>query len=109
MSARKIGNEGSQEQSVIVEARKTRLTLAPGAVSLHKGGIEFRSETPFAPWVEMTVALQSPNDGARVNCTGVVVDCQGNKHLGYYISMVFTSMSKQAEARLNTLVQTSAA
>lgn len=109
MSARKIENEGSLGQPVTVEARQTRLTLAPEAVSLHKGGIEFHSEAPFAPWVEMTVTLHSPNDGARVNCTGVVVDCQGNKHFGYYISMVFTSISKQAEARLNTLVHGGAA
>ena len=92
-----------------VEARQTRLTLTPEAVSLHKGGIEFRSQVPFSTWVEMTVALQSPSDGTRVNCTGVVVDCQGDKHFGYHVSMVFTGMSKQAEARLNTLVHASAA
>ena len=108
MSARKIGSVEPLEQPVTVEARQTRLTLNPEAVSLHKGGIEFRSKTAFAPWVEMTLTLQSPSDGARVNCTGVVVDCQGNKHVGYHVSMVFTSMSKQAEARLHTLVQTSA-
>ncbi len=108
MSARKIESVEPLEQPVTVEARQTRLTLSPEAVSLHKGGIEFRSETPFAPWVEMTVTLQSPNDGTRVNCTGVVVDCQGNKHFGYYVSMVFTSMSKQAEARLHSLVHASA-
>ena len=108
MSARKIGSISPLEQPVTVEARQTRLTLDPEAVSLHKGGIEFRSQSPFAPWVEMTVTLQSPNDGARVNCTGVVVGCQGNRHVGYHVSMVFTSMSKQAEARLHTLVQSSA-
>ena len=90
-----------------IEARQTRLTLNPEAVSLHKGGIEFRSQTAFAPWVEMTLTLQSPNDGARVNCTGVVVGCQGSKHVGYHVSMVFTSMSRQAEARLHALVQAS--
>jgi PilZ domain len=109
MSARKIGCVGSPGQPVIVEARQTRLTLTPEAVSLHKGGIEFRSQVPFAPWVEMTLTLQSPQDSARVNCIGVVVDCQGNKHVGYHVSMVFTSMSKQAEARLHTLVHASAA
>ena len=109
MSARKIDNEGSLGQPVTVAARQTRLALTPEAVSLHKGGIEFRSDIPFAPWVEMTVSLQSPNDGARVNCMGVVVACLGNKHVGYHVSMVFTSMSKQAEARLHTLVHASAA
>ena len=32
-----------------------------------------------------------------------VIDCTGNKHSGYHISMVFTGLSKQAEARLNTM------
>lgn len=108
MSARQIKNLTPQKTELTVEARQTRLTLTSETVSLHKGGIEFRSEAPFEPWVEMTVTLQSPNDGTRVNCTGVVVGCQGNKHAGYHISMVFTSMSKQAEARLNSLVHATA-
>jgi hypothetical protein len=103
MSARKITNHGNSEQ-LTVNSRKARLTLSPDAVSIHKGGIEFRSETSFPIWVEMTVTLQSPNDGATVNCTGVVVGCSGNKHAGYQVSMVFTGMTKQAEAQLNTIV-----
>lgn len=103
MSARKITSHRSSEQ-LTVNSRKASLTLSPDAVSIHKGGIEFRSETAFPSWVEMTVTLQSPHDGATVNCTGVVVGCSGNKHAGYHVSMVFTGMSKQAEARLNTIV-----
>ena len=66
-----------------------------------------RSPTQFEnspPPILLTVTIQSPHDGATVNCTGVVVDCTGSKHTGYHISMVFTSMSKQAELRLNTMV-----
>ncbi|MEK7780367.1 MAG: PilZ domain-containing protein [Verrucomicrobiota bacterium] len=103
MSARKI-NHTSPEQQLTVSSRQANLTLSPEAVSIHKGGIEFRSQNAFPNWVEMTVTLKSPQDGATVNCTGVVVDCTGNKHSGYYVSMVFTSMSKQAEARLQTMV-----
>ena len=103
MSARKITNLGSQPQNLTVEARQARLTLSHDAVVIHKNGIEFRSATAFAPWVEMTVSLQSPHDGTKVHCTGVVVDCAGNKHSGYHVSMGFTGLSKQAEARLNTL------
>jgi hypothetical protein len=103
MSARKITNHGSSEH-LTVNSRKASLTLSPDAVSIHKGGIEFRSEASFPIWVEMTVTLQSPHDGATVNCTGVVVGCSGNKHAGYQVSMVFTSMTKQAEAQLNTIV-----
>jgi hypothetical protein len=101
MSARKAGNVGSF-QPVTLEARQTRLELSSDCVAVHKNGIEFRSPTPFAPWVEMTVALSSPR-GGKLHCTGVVVNCSGNKHLGYRISMLFTSLTKQAQAQLNAM------
>jgi hypothetical protein len=50
----------------------------------------------------MTISLQSPEDD-KVNCTGVVISCTGNKHTGYHVSMVFTSISKQAQSRLSLL------
>lgn len=103
MSARQVESIGSLQQHVTVEARQSRLVLSPDAVIIHKGGIEFRSETSFPRWVEMTVTLQSPQDAGKVHCSGVVVDCSGNKHAGYHVSMVFTGLSKQAEARLNQL------
>ena len=103
MSARKINNLGPLDQQVTVEARQARLTLSPDSVVIHKGGIEFRSEVSFPRWVEMTVTLQSINQGGTVHCSGVVVDCSGNKHAGYHVSMIFTGLSKQAEARLNAM------
>jgi hypothetical protein len=102
MSARTIQVPGSVQQ-VTVEARQTRLTLSPNSVIVHKSGIEFRSVTPFAPWTEMTVTLQSPGESGRLHCTGVVIACTGNKHTGYHVSMVFTSLSKQAQTRLTAL------
>ena len=102
MSARKVEHTGSLHQ-VTLEARQTRLSLSPNAVIIHKNGIEFRSATAFSEWAEMTMTLQSPGDGGRVHCTGVVIACTGNKHTGYHISMVFTGMSKQAQARLTTM------
>ena len=102
MSARKIENTGSFQQ-LTVEARQTRLSLSPNSVIIHKNGIEFRSAAPFAPWTEMTMTLQSPGEGGRVHCTGVVISCTGSKHAGYHVSMVFTSLSKHAQARLSTL------
>lgn len=99
MSARKLG---SLEQSVTLEARQARLELSTDTVSVHKNGIEFRSPTPFTPWTEMTVALSSPR-GGKLHCTGVIVNCSGNKHLGYGVSMLFTSLTKQAEAQLAML------
>jgi hypothetical protein len=102
MSARKIESAGSF-QHVTVEARQTRLSLSPDAVIIHKNGIEFRSPTPLSPWTEMTLILQSPRDDGKVHCAGVVISCTGNKHSGYHVSMVFTSLSKQAQARLSVM------
>lgn len=102
MSARNAGIAGPVHH-VTVEARQTRLSLSPDAVIIRKNGIEFRSATPFSPWAEMTMTLQSPHDGNKVHCNGVVISCTGNKHTGYHVSMVFTGLSKQAEARLSAM------
>lgn len=106
MSARKVESTSFQ-QHVTVEARQARLVLSPGSVIIHKNGIEFRSATAFSPWTEMTLTLQSPRDNGKVNCNGVVIACTGNKHTGYHVSMVFTGMSKQAEARLTAMAHSS--
>jgi hypothetical protein len=102
MSARKVQIPGSFNE-VTVEARQTRLSLSSASVVMHKSGIEFRSAVPFSEWAEMTLTLKSPSDGGRVHCTGVVIACTGNRHTGYHVSMVFTGLSKQAQARLSTL------
>jgi PilZ domain len=103
MSARKISSIDSPKQQVTVEGRQSRLELSTDAVSVHKSGIEFRSPTPFKEWAEMTVALQSPHDGAKLQCSGVVIACSGSKHAGYRVSMVFTHISEQAQMRLNSM------
>ncbi len=106
MSARRIAGAGSLDQ-ITVEARQTRLSLSPNSVVIHKGGIEFRSATPFSEWTEMTMTLQSPGDGGRVHCTGVVISCTGSKHTGFHISMVLTGLSRQAQARLSAMAHAS--
>jgi hypothetical protein len=103
MSARKVETAGSFSQHVTIEARQTRLSLSPHSVVIHRNGIEFRSPGPFAPWTEMTLILQSPRDDGKIHCAGVVISCTGNKHAGYHVSMVFTSLSRQAQARLSTM------
>ena len=105
MSARKIESFDSPKQQVTVEGRQSRLELSTDAVSVHKSGMEFRSPTPFHEWTEMTVALRSPHDGARLQCSGVVVACSGSKHTGYRVSMVFTHISNQAQARLDSMAR----
>jgi hypothetical protein len=105
MSARKIGSIDSQKDQVTVEGRQARLELSTDAVSVHKSGIEFRSPTPFKEWAEMTVALQSPHDATKLQCSGVVIACSGSKHSGYRVSMVFTHISEQAQMRLNSMAR----
>jgi hypothetical protein len=104
MSARTDQSTGSLQQ-VTVEARQTRLSLSPNSVVIHKNGIEFRSAAPFAAWTEMTMTLQSAGLGGRFHCNGVVIACTGNKHTGYHVSMVFTGLSKHAQACLSTMAQ----
>ena len=103
MSARKIANTELLQQARL-PALTTQLDLPADAVHVRKNGIEFRSVTPFPVWAEMTVAMQTPHSAKKVNFTGVIVSCTGNRHAGYLLSMVFTNVSKQAQARLNSMV-----
>jgi hypothetical protein len=105
MSAKKLGSLGSVGNSIRVAGREAALALAADKVSVHKNGIEFRSPAPFTEWSEMTVTLQSPLDGSKLSCHGVVVACAGSKHCGYNVSMLFTSMTSQAEKQLGAIAR----
>ena len=102
MSARKIESP-SVFTPVTLQSRQTRLNLSSGDVCIRRNGVEFRSTSPIAVWTEMTVTLQSSRDAGKVHCNGVIVACNGNRHNGYTVSMVFTGLSKQSQARLNLL------
>jgi len=91
--------------SVSVAGRQSSLELCADKVSVHKSGIEFCSPAPFNEWSEMTVTLQSPNDGSHVSCHGVVVSCAGSKHTGYHISMLFTSLTPTAEKQIGAMAR----
>ena len=101
MSARKITNP-ELFQPTAVNAQ-TRLDLPAGAVRVRKNGIEFRTESEIPVWTEMTVAMQTPASSKKVNFTGVVVACSGNRLTGYLVSLLFTNVSKQAQAQLSSL------
>lgn len=102
MSGRRLGNIDNS-QPVIVQSKTTRLDLPADAIKICRNGIEFRSPTAFPIWSEMTVALQTPLDSRVLHCTGVVVACNGNRHTNYLVAMVFTGLSRQAQARLTSL------
>jgi hypothetical protein len=102
MSTSKLDTSGIFQQPKI-STSQTRLSLPASAIRFRKNGIEFRTDSPIPAWTEMTVDLQSPTDGKKVHCTGVVVDCSGNRHAGYLVSMVFMNMSRQSQERFNQL------
>ena len=102
MSARKVSSPTLLQEHVTLQGREARLTLSADSVVILRSGIEFRSPTAFPAWTEMNLALRAA-DNRVVNCSGVVIGCSGNKHAGYHVSMVFTGLSKQAEARLSLM------
>ena len=102
MSARKLQSSGAVSQKITLSARETNLILPPDAVRIQQNGIEFRSANSLPLWAEMTLSLDCPYEG-KLNCSGVVVSCSGNRHSGYIVSVLFTGLSKQAQARLNSL------
>jgi len=81
----------------------TSLSLTSAAARVRKNGIEFRTVTPIAEWTELTVELRDPEDGSEIQAKGVVVDCQGDRHQGYLVSMVFMDVAPLVQARLNLL------
>ncbi len=95
MSARKLDSD-----SINITPRAQRLTLPTAAVQIRKNGIEFRNNEPIQAWTEMTVTLSGPNPTRKVNFTGVIVACSGDRHAGYLISMLFTHVSRLSQARL---------
>ncbi|HTD86320.1 MAG TPA: hypothetical protein VK850_07055 [Candidatus Binatia bacterium] len=100
MSARKIDRD--LFQPVTVRTQATQLNLPENSVHLRKNGIEFRSNSPVPQWTEMVITLQTPTT-PRLQCTGVVVACDGNRHVGYQVAMLFTSVSRQVQAHLDSL------
>ena len=105
MSAKNLTGVNSFQSAVSVTSRGAKLELSADTVSIHKNGIEFRSPAPFKEWSEMTVALQSPQDGSRISCHGVIVGCAGNKHTGFHVALVFTGLTSQTEKQLGVMAR----
>ena len=102
MSARKL-DSSKTSAPVVIQSRQTVLHLAPDAVTVRRNGVEFHVGTPFQTWVEMTVELESPRAGRRIRCNGIVVSCDGSRHAGYRVSLLFTGLTPEAEADLQQL------
>jgi hypothetical protein len=98
MSARKIDLTHSVPTT---SHAQMRLSLPSNAVRIRKSGIEFRTTHPIPAWTEMTLDLQRP-DAKKFHCTGVVVACEGNRHSGYSVSLLFTNLSRHSQALLSS-------
>ena len=88
------------QQPITVRASETVHLLCPTSFRIRKNGLEFKTTTEVALWTEMTVDLQLPGTKS-FTCGGVVVASRGSRHAGYDVSLVFTSVSDQAQQRLN--------
>lgn len=77
-----------------------RLLLAAEQVSIRRNGIEFLSPNAIPLWTEVTVDLRSPLEPRPVRGCGVVVDCTGNRHTGYVVSLMMTGLTRQTQERL---------
>ncbi|MCP5521060.1 MAG: hypothetical protein H7A46_05885 [Verrucomicrobiales bacterium] len=86
-------------------SNETRLVLPADRVAFRSNGIEFLSSRPVDQWKEVTVELLSPVDNRPLQGTGVVVDCTGNRHTGYVVSLMFLSIAPDSRRRLQELSQ----
>ena len=102
MSTSKVDRSGVF-QPVTIQTQQTRLRLSASQVSIRKNGVEFLSDHPIPLWTEVTIDLRSPMDAGPVRGTGVVVECTGNRHTGYVVSVVFMNLTRQSQERLSHL------
>lgn len=81
----------------------TTLNLPADAVTIRKNGIEFLSRQPLPPWTEVTLDIESPVEKRKVTCQGVVVACDGNRHSGYQVALLFVGLTPQTQQRLQSI------
>lgn len=105
MSAGRIDRSRSPRETPLTTAQapSSELSLPAHAVTIRKNGIEFQSAKPLTPWTEMTLAIESSHEQRRVTCRGVVVACDGDRHKGYHISLLFVGLTPQVQQRLESL------
>jgi hypothetical protein len=77
---------------LVVETGPDRLDVPGDSVRLRRNGVEFRSPRPFELWTEMTVSLDTPGCDTPAEGTAVVVACEGNRHQGFAISVLFLDL-----------------
>jgi hypothetical protein len=81
----------------VVETAQDRLHVPGESVRLRRNGVEFRSPRPFELWTEMTVSLDTPGRSDPAEGTAVVVACEGNRHQGFAVSVLFLDLDPGAD------------
>ena len=105
MAATRLDHSGFLQPDFVVHAGDQQFALPAPAVRIQRNGIEFRSPGSFPLWTEMTVTLQAPGWADPFEGTGVVVACDGNRHRGYSVSVLFVNLSRRSQERLGLLAR----
>lgn len=74
---------------LVIESGDSRFGLPADQVEVRKNGVEFWSPTPFELWTEMGVAVDGSSGQTRCCGSAVVVSCEGDRHRGYVVSVLF--------------------
>jgi len=80
-------------QPLALEPGQIHLRLSEQEVVVRKNGLEFLSTQPVPLWAEVSVDVRSPRFERPLRGNGVVVDCTGNQHTGYTVSVLFLDPS----------------
>ncbi len=88
-----------------VQSPETTLALNAGEYTLWQTGLEFHSPKPLNLWSEMAVEVTTVADNKKISANGVIVECRGNRHQGYAVTMAFMNLTKQAQTQIGHLLQ----
>lgn len=105
MKSCKLDTSGIFDSAKTTE-KEMEFSLPTHSVQIGKSGISFLSAKAVPLWSELTLDLQSASQNEKIHCRGTVVDCRGNKHTGYVVSITFTGVLPVAQERLSRLTQT---
>lgn len=105
MTTTKLDRSGVFGTVSTSSSQETCFMLPVNGVAFRKNGIEFLSPERVDLWKELTVELCSPIDQRPLRGTGVVVDCTGNRHTGYVVSLMFIHLPTDARQHLEQLAR----
>ena len=103
MGAKRLASSGNLNP-LNIQSPETTLSLGAGQYTLWQSGIEFHSPKPLALWGEMAVEVTAIADQKKISANGIVVECRGNRHRGFAVTMVFMNLTKQAQGQLSHLL-----